>query len=76
MYASTTFDEVKDAACMFWGRVPATHEITDEYFNNLLTFKGTVCDFYNGNYVPLNRDRHAIVYLFVADLKQLRINEL
>ena len=76
IYGSTRFNELKSAACRFWNKIDQTYEMTDEYFNNLMTYQGTICDFYRGAYVPLNKDRHAIVYLFESNRQQLELNPL
>lgn len=44
IYSDTTFDSLKTAACKYWG-IDKTIEyfiLTDEYFNNLSTFKDTI----------------------------------
>ena len=53
-----------------------SYELTDEYFNNLDTFQGTICDFYAGSYSPLNNENLAIVYLYKSNLHQQEINQL
>ena len=44
VYQRTNFDEIKLAACRFWGFENFAEQwvITDEYFNNLSTYKDTV----------------------------------
>ena len=44
IYQSTTFEEIKIAACEFWGFQDFSEMwiLTDEYFNNLSTYKDTV----------------------------------
>lgn len=70
IYRNTKFSELKTAACRFWGRLEQQYELTDEYFNNLDTFQGTVSDFYAGSYSPLNQENLAIVYLYKSNLHQ------
>ena len=76
IYRNTKFQELKNAACKFWDKLEQEFEMTDEYFNNLDTFQGTVCDFYAGSYTPLNQDNMAIVYLYKSNLQQTEINQL
>ena len=40
----------------------------------MMTYTQSVQDFYKGSYVPLNSDRIAVLYLFIANLKQISIN--
>lgn len=54
VYRNTKFADLKQAACKFWEKLEQSYELTDEYFNNLDTFQGTICDFYAGSYAPLN----------------------
>lgn len=66
IYQQTMFDELKLAACEFWGfGDPDEFILTDEYFNNLLTFKDTVQHFYaeGSGYQPLNSKCNACVFL-------------
>ena len=44
VYQRTNFDEIKLAACRFWGFESFSEQwtVTDEYFNNLSTYKDTV----------------------------------
>ena len=76
VYRNTKFAELKQAACKFWGKLEQTYELTDEYFNNLDTFQGTICDFYGGYYSPLNQENLAIVYFYKSNLQQQAINQL
>ena len=68
IYGGTRFSELKTAACLFWKfQNDQTYELTDEYFNNLMTYHGTICDFFRGSYEPLNQEKHAIVYLYQSN---------
>ena len=76
VYSNTTFEDIKQAACQFWGGDSTNDNtkfdmfeqnfvLTDEYFNNLATYKDTVQNFFNtaSGYEPLNPDCHASVFL-------------
>lgn len=67
VYQNTTFDEIKNAACEFWGfeKYQDLWILTDEYFNNLSTYKDTVQNFYSeaSGYQPLNSNVEAAVFL-------------
>lgn len=76
IYRNTKFADLKQAACSFWKQLEQSYELTDEYFNNLDTFQGTICHFYEGSYMPLNQDNLAIVYLYKSNLHQQEINKL
>lgn len=76
VYRATKFADLKQAACKFWNKLEQSYELTDEYFNNLDTFQGTICDFYAGSYSPLNERNLAIVYLYKSNLHQQQINFL
>ena len=67
---------MKQAVCRFWGKLEQSYELTDEYYNNLDTFQGTICQFYEGSYSPLNSENLAIVYLYKSNLHQQEINQL
>ena len=68
IYRNTKFADLKQAACRFWGKLEQSYELTDEYYNNLDTFQGTICHFYEGSYSPLNTENLAIVYLYKSNL--------
>ena len=70
IYRNTKFADLKSAACKFWDKLEQEFELTDEYFNNLDTFQGTICDFYAGSYSPLNTEGLAVVYLYKSNLYQ------
>jgi RNAse (barnase) inhibitor barstar len=53
IYPTTDFDEIKQAACEFWGKIEQKYVLTDEYFNSLVAYKDTVMNFFR-NYAPLN----------------------
>ena len=76
IYRNTKFADLKQAACRFWGKLEQSFELTDEYYNNLDTFQGTICHFYEGSYSPLNTENLAIVYLYKSNLHQQEINQL
>ena len=45
IYSNTTFDDIKIAACNFWDFVEGENDkfvLTDEYFNNLSTYKDSI----------------------------------
>ena len=75
IYRNTKFADLKSAACKFWDKLEQEFELTDEYFNNLDTFQGTICDFYAGSYSPLNTEGLAVVYLYKSNLYQQQINQ-
>ena len=79
IYYNTTFDDLKNAACQFWSErnqktsdqedftlQPEEFILSDEYFNNLATFKDTICNFYQNSsgYKPLNPNCDACIFLF------------
>jgi hypothetical protein len=70
------FIDLKQAACLMWKKIEQSYELTDEYFCNLVTVQATIQEYYKSSYVPLNDDRVAVVYLFVANLKQTSMNQL
>ena len=76
IYKNTKFADLKQAACRFWKKLDQSFELTDEYYNNLDTFQGTICDFYGGSYSPLNEENLAIVYLYESNQHQQEINSL
>lgn len=66
VFQKTSFDEIKMAACKFWGfeNFPEQWIVTDEYFNNLSTYKDTVQMFFTkqNGYQPLNPNLEASVF--------------
>ena len=48
IYYDTTFEDIKYAACEFWG-IKCSEEmcLTDEYFNILSTYKDTLRNFFS-----------------------------
>ena len=44
IYSNTHFDDIKRAACKFWELKEKVDDyvLTDEYFNNLSTYKDTI----------------------------------
>ena len=49
IYSDTNFDALKVAACKYW-RIDRNVEhfiLTDEYFNNLSTFKDSIMHFFD-----------------------------
>mmetsp|Transcript_5847 Transcript_5847/g.9391 ORF Transcript_5847/g.9391 Transcript_5847/m.9391 type:complete len:134 (-) Transcript_5847:2079-2480(-) len=48
IYQQTMFDEVKLSACEFWDLSHANEDfiLTDEYFNNLASYKDTIQNFF------------------------------
>ena len=67
IYKDTKFDNLKRAACAFWGVEDFldSYMLTDEYFNNLSTFTETVQSFFseNGDYEVINRGKFACLFL-------------
>jgi len=61
------FDEVKLSACEFWDLSHKSEEfiLTDEYFNNLASYKDTIQNFFaeKSGYQPLNPQCDACVFL-------------
>ena len=66
IYSNTTFAEIKKSACEYWQRIDEKYILTDESYNNLVSFEGTVMDFFR-IYVPMNSEQEAIVYLISAN---------
>ena len=60
------FAEIKKAACEFWGKIEQKFILTDEYFNNLVSYNDTVMNFYK-TYNCLNSSQEAVVYLVMAN---------
>lgn len=71
LYSNTTFDDIKLAACLFWGKEKEADEyvLTDEYLNILSTYKDTVQNFFDEGtgYKPLNSEVYACVFLMQKD---------
>lgn len=67
LYQDTTFDDIKLAACTYWGyqKQADDYVLTDEYFNVLSTYKDTVQNFFEdaAGYKPLNSDVLACAFL-------------
>ena len=80
VYQNTTFDEIKNAACEFWGFEKRSDMwiLTDEYFNNLSTYKDTVQNFYGeaSGYQPLNENCEAAVFLLRKNPKRVGLHFL
>lgn len=80
IYQSTTFDEIKMAACEFWGfqNFSEMWILTDEYFNNLSTYKDSVQNFFGEQqgYETMNRDKEACVFLLRKDQQRQGLHYL
>ena len=80
IYRDTTFDDIKKGACEFWqmGANQQDWVLTDEYYNNLSTFKDTVQNFYeeSSGYQPLNPQTEACVYLIRLNNERQELNFL
>lgn len=57
------FSEIKKAACEFWGKIEQKYVLTDEYFNNLVSFNDSVMNFFK-SYSCLNPDQVTHFSLF------------
>ena len=66
IYPSTQFSEIKKAACEFWGKIEQKYVLTDEYFNNLVSYNDSVMNFFK-SYSCLNPTQEAVVYLVKAN---------
>ena len=66
IYPSTFFSEIKRAACEFWGKIEQKYVLTDEYFNNLVSYNDTIMNFFK-NYNCINAELEAVVYLIKAN---------
>jgi hypothetical protein len=50
IFPDTSFQEVKSAACRFWGKSEQLYILTDSHFTNLSTYSGeTVASFFTQN---------------------------
>lgn len=58
----TKFVDVYSSACEFWGLNKNKYILTDEYFNDLVLYHETICNFFK-SYDPLNPENQAIIYL-------------
>ena len=88
VYSDTTFDGIKQAAILYWGGLQQSADeqdqfdrnfvLTDEYFNNLATYKDTVQNFYAqpSGYKPLNQSCFASVYLIKKNAMQRQLHFL
>lgn len=75
IYSDTTFEQLKAAACKFW-LIEENSEffvLTDEYFNNLSTYKDTIQHFFSDceGYMPLDKDVFACCYLIRKNNKMV-----
>lgn len=59
---------------MMWRKIEQSYKLTDEYFCNLIPVQLTIQDYYRTIYLPLNSDHVAVVYLFIANLKNTTLN--
>ncbi|CDW75034.1 UNKNOWN [Stylonychia lemnae] len=75
IYPSTMFSEIKKAACEFWNKIEQKYSLTDEYYNNLVTYNDSVMNFFK-NYNALNPSQDAVVYLVKANQKSRELNRL
>eukprot|EP00347_Sterkiella_histriomuscorum_P017713 403348280 len=75
IYPSTMFNEIKKAACEFWNKIEQKYNLTDEYFNNLVSYNDTVMNFFK-TYNSLNPNVEAVVYLVKANQKARELNRL
>ena len=69
------FNEIKKAACEFWNKIEQKYSLTDEYFNNLVSYNDTVMNFFK-TYAALNPNQDAVVYLVKANQKSRELNKL
>ena len=89
IYPNTTFDDIKKSACKFWRKRFEKFDdgddddadgliITDEYFNNLSTFKDTIQNFYEeaNGYQPLNPNCEACVFLIKKNAARCHLHFL
>jgi hypothetical protein len=76
VFFDTKFSDIKAIACKYWNLNELQYEMTDEYFCNLVTYTDNIQDFYKSQYAPLNKERSAIVYIYVANIKQIKLNFL
>lgn len=80
IYADTDFIMLKQAACKYWD-ISTNHEyfiLTDEYFNNLATYKDTIQNFFDiqNDYKTLDADVYASVYLMRKNTKLQKLHYL
>lgn len=58
----TKFSEIFEASCEFWKLNNHKYILTDEYFNDLVLYNETICNFFK-HYEPLNPDNLAVIYI-------------
>jgi len=75
IYPNTYFSEVKKAACDFWGEIEQKMQLTDEYFNNLVTYEEPIMHFFR-TYTTVNQQCEAIVYLIPSSQRLRELHKL
>lgn len=70
---------MKRAACAYWNQREGAQEkfiLTDEYFNNLATYKDTVQNFFaeHNGYLPMNSDCYACVFLMLKNETRTKLH--
>lgn len=79
IYSDTTFDNIKSAAQKFWSlRGNEKYVLTDEYFNNLASYRDTIQNFFSQSqgYQPLNSDIQACVFLLYKNEEKTKLHPL
>ena len=81
MYQSTNFEDLKLAACNFWGIEESNLDqwvLVDEYFNILAGYRDTIQNFFKpGNgYQPLSKGPVASCFLMKKNNRRVNLHNL
>jgi hypothetical protein len=81
IYQGTNFEELKTAACTYWGIAEKHHDewvLVDEYFNILAGYKDTIQNFFKpGNeFQPLSKNSVASCFLMKKNNRRVNLHTL